>query len=97
MFWDTLDMSVFLPSEKLLEIQQLAPASLQRQSITVPQVTSFLGKTTFCANGDAKIFQSDILNVYHFHGNLLLYFHLSLPAQRQLQRLCQFQQRLAPI
>ena len=33
--WNIVDMSVFLPSGKCIEIQQLAHALLQRQSVTV--------------------------------------------------------------
>ena len=59
-------MSVSLPSDKHIEIQQLANALLQRQPITVQQVMAFL--TTSCASGHAQHcwlchdIQSDILN-----------------------------------
>ena len=77
--WDTVDMSVSLPYEKLLEIQQLAHSLLKRQPITVHQVMYFLDKTTFRANGQAQlcqlccVIQSDTLNVYHFPPDL--FFH----------------------
>ena len=80
-------MSVSLPSVKLLEVQQLVVHSfLQRELDAVHQVMSFLGETTFCANGHAQlwqlcnIIQSDMLNVYHSPADLFLSFHLSLPA-----------------
>ena len=48
--WDALDMLVSLLSDKLPELQQLTYSVLQMQPVTVHQVMSFLGKTTFCAN-----------------------------------------------
>ena len=50
-------MSVSLPSDTLLKIQQLAHSLLQTQPVTFNQVVSFLGRTTFCANGYAQLFQ----------------------------------------
>ena len=43
---DTVDMSVSLPSDKLLEIKELT-YSLLRQPITVHQVMSFLGRLPY--------------------------------------------------
>ena len=50
--WDTVDMSISLPFDKCLEIQQLANALLQRHSIRVHHIMFFLGKTTFYASGN---------------------------------------------
>ena len=69
--WDTVDMSMSLTSDKLLETWQMAHCLLQRQPFTVHQAMSSLDKTTFCANGHVQIcqfchvIQSDMLNVYH--------------------------------
>ena len=64
-------MSVSLPADKLIEIQQFAHALLQRQPIMVCPMISLLGKTTFYATGYVQlcqlchIIQSDMLNVSH--------------------------------
>ena len=55
--WDTGDMSISLPSDKLLEIQHLVHSLLQKQPVTVHWIISFLGKTNFCANGHAQLCQ----------------------------------------
>ena len=76
---------------------------LLRQSFTVHQVMSFLGKTMFCGNGHVQlhwlchVIRSDMLNVYHSPAHLILSFHLSLSLQCQLQRLSQLLQSLAPL
>ena len=55
--------------DKLADIQQLALSLLQRQPVTVHQVTSFLGKAILCASGHLQLWQlchviqSDILTV----------------------------------
>ena len=80
LYWHTVDMSVSLASEKLLEIQQLAYSLLERQPVTLNEVMSFLGKTTFCANGHAQFYhlccviQSVMLNVYHSPAHLFFHF-----------------------
>ena len=81
--WNTIDMFISLPSDKLIETQQLAHALLQRQPVTVHQVMSLLGKTTLCAIEHAHlcwlchVIQSGILNVYyspaHFFLSTLLF------------------------
>ena len=43
--WDAVNVSVYLSSDKLLEVQQL----LQTQPVAVCQVMSFFGKTISCA------------------------------------------------
>ena len=83
-------MSVSLSSDKLLKIWQLATSLLQTQSVTVHQIMSFLGKTSFCASGNAQlhhlchVIQSDMLNVYHSQPHLFCSFHLSFPPFCQL-------------
>ena len=52
---NTVDISVSLHSAKLHEIQQLAHALLWNQHVTIYQVMSFLGKTSFCASGHAQL------------------------------------------
>ena len=49
--WDTVHMSVFLPPDKLADIQQLALSLLQTPDVTVCRVMSFLGEANFCTNG----------------------------------------------
>ena len=79
-------MSVSLPSDKLVEIQQLVHSLLQRQPLTVHQVMSILGNTTICNSGHVQLCQlwhviwSDMLNVYHCPANLFLSVHLSVQA-----------------
>ena len=43
-----------LPSDKLLEIWQLAYSLLKTQPVTVYQIMSLLGKPNFCANGHVQ-------------------------------------------
>ena len=40
-------MFVSHPSNKLIELEQLVQALLQRQPVTVHQIKTFLGKTSF--------------------------------------------------
>ena len=54
--WDTVGMCVNLPSDKLDEIQHLAHSLLQRYSVTVNQVMSFLSKASFCALGHSQLY-----------------------------------------
>ena len=49
MFWDAVDTSVSLPSDKPLDIQQISHSVLQAQPFTAHQVISFLGKANFLA------------------------------------------------
>ena len=44
LFWDTVDMSVCLPSDKHLEIEQLAYSLLQTQPVTVHHIMSCFGQ-----------------------------------------------------
>ena len=73
--WNTVDMSVFLPSDKLNEIQQMAHSLLQNQSVTVHDIMFILGKNTFFASGHTQhcqlcyVIQSDM-----FITILLIYF-----------------------
>ena len=48
-------MCVYLPSDNLDEIQHLEHSLLQRHSVMVHQVRSFLVKANVCANGDSKL------------------------------------------
>ena len=76
MFWGTVDTTVSLPSDKLLEIQQLDLSSLQSKTFTVCCVMSFQGKMNFCASGHAQrhhmchIIQSNMLNINHCTAQL---------------------------
>ena len=69
--WDTPHMSVSLPPDKLVDIQQLALSLLETTHVTVCKVMSFLGKANFCTNGHSQlhclccVIQSDMLSVYH--------------------------------
>ena len=69
--WDTVHMSVSLPSDKLADIQKLALSLLWTQYVTVSRVMSFLGKANFCSNGHSQlqclchVIQSDMLCAYH--------------------------------
>ena len=64
-------MSVSLPPDKLIDIQQLALSLLRTPHVTVCKVMSFLGKANFCTNGHSqlhrlcRVIQSDMLSVYH--------------------------------
>ena len=80
MFWNTVDMSVYLLSVKLFEIQLLTNTFLQTQPITVCQVLSFYGNTHFSAYGHTKTLP---IVSYHsewhveclsFSGLLILFF-----------------------
>ena len=55
--WDTVAMCLSLSSNKLIDVQQLAHSLLQMYPITGHQVMFFFGKTTFCANGYAQLYQ----------------------------------------
>ena len=91
-------MCLSLPSHKPLQIQQLSHWLLQIQPVTVCQVVSFLGKTNFCASGDAQlclfcsVIQCDMFNVYHSPAHLFCSFCIFFPVLHQLQRLSQSQQ-----
>ena len=83
LFWNRVNMSVSLLSNKVLDIQQLAYSFLQTQPITVCQCTSFLGKAKISASGHAQLcqlfcfIQSDMLNVYHSLAHLICSFYPS--------------------
>ena len=84
-------MSVSFLSDKLLQIQQLAHPLLQMQPVTVHQVISSLGKTTFCANGHAQlcqlchVIQSDMLDVCHSSAHLFCSFHFPSSTKSALE------------
>ena len=52
---DMLGMCVFMPSDKLDEIWQLAHSLLQTQPVTVCEVMSFLGKAIFYDSGHSQL------------------------------------------
>ena len=99
--WDTVNISVSLPPDKLADIQQLALSLLQTQPVTVCQVMYFLGKTTFCANGHSylwglcHVIQSDMLTVYHSPPICFLIFQFS--TLHQLEWLHYLQQSPVPL
>ena len=77
--WDTVHMSISLPSDKLADIQWLALSLLWAPHVTYCRVMSFLGKANICTNGHSQlqclchVIQSDILCVYHSPTHL---FHM---------------------
>ena len=93
-------MSVFLPPDKLADIQQLVLFLLQTQSVTVHQVLSFLGKANLCVNGHSQwwrlcnVIQSDMLTVYHTLTHLFSPVHFFFSALHQLEQLSNLQQNL---
>ena len=50
-----LHMYVSLPLDKLHELWHLEHSLLQRHSVVVHQIMSFLGKANFCANGHSPL------------------------------------------
>ena len=77
-------MPVSLPSDKLVEIQQLTLSLLQRQPVTVHQVISFLVRPPFVPKDMHNLCQLycvieiDMLSVYHFIAHLFCSFQLCL-------------------
>ena len=71
---------VSLPTDKLLEIQQLTLSLLQMQPVTVCLVMSFSGKANFYASRHAQLWQlsceieSDMSTVYYSPTHLFLLF-----------------------
>ena len=90
-------MSVSLPPDKLVDIQQLVLSLLQTKPVTVCQVISFLGMANFCANGHSQlqrlclVIQSDMLTVYYSPINLCSSVHFSFSALCQLEQLSHLQ------
>ena len=78
LFSDTMDMSVFLKADKILEIPQLALSLMQMQPVTVCEVMSFLGMTNFNVSGHQQLYHlchvraACLLFIIHF----LTYFVL---------------------
>ena len=65
--WDTVDMSIYLPSNKCLEIQQLGHSLLQSEPVTVCQVWSPFGMTNFLS-----------LNIHNFSTHwMYIILHLT--------------------
>ena len=94
--WDTVHMSVSLPSDKLADIQQLALLLLHTPHVTVCKVMSFLGKANFCTNGHSQlqhlchVIRSDMLSVYHSPTQLFSHVHFSLSSLHQLEQLSNY-------
>ena len=101
--WDTVCMSLYLPPDKLADIQQLAFSLLQNQHVTVHRVMLFLCKANFCTNCHPQLWhlccviQSDMLHVYHIPTHLFSCFHFSLSSLHQLEQLCHLQQSPDPL
>ena len=101
--WDTVCMSVSLPPDKLVDIQQLALSLLWTPHITVHKVMSFLGKANFCTSGHSQlhhlccVIQSDMRSVYHSPTQLFLHVHFSLSSLHQLEQLAKLQQSPVPL
>ena len=100
---DTVHMSVSLPPDKLVDIQQLALSLLQTQHVTVHRVMSFLGKAIFCTSGHSQLWslyhviQSDMLHVYHSPTHLFSHVHFPLSSLCQLEQLAHLQQSPVPL
>ena len=101
--WDTVCMSVSLPSDKLADTQQLAISLLQTTHATVHRVMSFLGKANFCTIGHLQlhhlchVIQHDMLSVYHSPMQLFSHVHFSLSSLHQLEWLANLQQSPIPL
>ena len=84
LFWDTVDMSVSLPSDKLFEAYELVHSLLWSQPITLFQIMCFwtrpilvpMDMHTFPLR---HIIQSNMLNVYHslFHAFCVFFTYIS--------------------
>ena len=71
--WDTVDMSVSLPPDKLADIQQLMLSLLCTPYVTVCRVMSFLGKTNFLPMAISKC------NAYAMSLRVTCYTFIILP------------------
>ena len=80
LFWETVEMFVSLPCDKLFKVLQLSHALLWRQPFTVHQLASFWGKTILCVTGHTQlhwlchVIQSNMLNVYNSLTHIFLLF-----------------------
>ena len=96
-------MVVYLPPDKLADIQQLALSLLHTPHVTVCKVMSLLGKTNFCTNGHSQlqhlchVIQSDMLSVYHSPTQLFSHVPFSVSSLRQLEWLSTLQQSPVPL
>ena len=101
--WDTVHMSVSLPSDKLADIQHLALSLLQTTHVTVPKVMSFLGKANFCTKGHSqlchlcRVIQHEMLSVFHSPTQLFSCVYFSLSYLHQLEWLANLQQSPIPL
>ena len=95
-------MSVYLPPDKLADIQQLALSFLCTPHVTVCKDMSFLDEANFCTNGHSqlqclcRVIQSDMLSVYHSPTQLFSCVHFSLSSLHQLEWLAKLQQSPVP-
>ena len=84
-------MSVSLPPDKLVDIQQLALSLLQTQPVTVNQAMFFLGKANFCGGGNSQLWQLYhviqiyMLTVYHSPAHLFYSVQFSFSALHELE------------
>ena len=87
--WDTVDMSVSLLSDKLLEIQSMAHTLLQSQPVKVHQVTSFQKRPPFLPlamhNSTSCVVSFRVICWMFTILQIIYSFHLSLPAWHQLK------------
>ena len=95
-----VDTIISLPSAKLNEIQQLAHSLLNWQPVTGHQVVSFMGRTTFCANGHAQLCKLCYMvqrGMLKNHSPTHLFFFVFLFSLCQLQSFSQLWQSLVPM
>ena len=98
-----LGVMIYIPHDKLADIQQLAFSLLQNQHVIVCRVMSFLGKANFCTSGHSKlqhlccVIQSDMLHVYHYPTYLFSCVLFSLSSLHQLEQLSHLQQSPVPL
>ena len=101
-FLNTMDLSVFLPSDKLLEVQVLAHSLLQTQPFIVPSGHLFFRQGQFlcqqtCTTLPIVLFHSE----WHVEclpfSSSFFSFNLSFPALHQHQSLSQLEQGPVPL
>ena len=95
--WDTVDMSVSLPTEKILTSNSLLILSYRGKSLQSISLCSYWTRPYFLPWTCTNVIHNNMLHVYHSPDLLFLSFHLSLLAKHQLQRLYQLQQSPVPL
>ena len=97
--WDTVDISFTLPSDTLIDTQQLAHAYLQEAHNYSPSGYVPFGQDHFLCQWLllSLLIPSDNVNVYHSPAHLFLSFHFSLPVQCQLLKLSHLQHNPVPL